>query len=131
MSELPHTPPGDGPPPGTRQSLIFGEQPWVKGSNPRDKLPEGDGTAWIADFRDGPCAGAEHTRIFSVGPIWHDIWLAPIPTEAVPDRWAIVGGDGWPLEIAWPDQVHYQLADVVTMAGMHGEPVAYYEETSS
>lgn len=95
--------------------------------SPRDQLPAGDVGPWIATFRDGPLADHDHDRIFAVGPIWQTITLVDLPG---PQDWAIVAGDGIPLEIPrtpWEGEVTYRLADIVPLAGADGEPVAYYE----
>lgn len=85
---------------------------------------------WIATFRNGPLAGNEHDRIFAVGDPWQEIRLAPMPA---PHGWQIVGGDGIPdpdiphwKVVPWDGEVTYRLLETVTMAGMHGEPVACY-----
>jgi hypothetical protein len=65
---------------------------------------------FTARFLDGPLV--EQERHFAVGTPWHAIELAPIPTEARPDSWVIVGGDGIPPDddAPWSGQVRYRLA---------------------
>jgi hypothetical protein len=106
-------------------------------TDPRDQLPEGDVGPWIATFRDGPLADHEHDRVFSVGPIWRSIVLVQLPRDPHQpmnpwhNRWTIVAGDGIgeldTPRVPWEGEVSYRLADVIPMAGMDGEPVAYYE----
>lgn len=72
----------------------------------------------------------EPEHVFTVGPIWQRIELAPMPaTELRPLYWQIVGGDGIgdpPFESGgsmWPGQVVYQLVDVDPSGE---DPVATY-----
>jgi hypothetical protein len=81
---------------------------------------------WIATFRDGPLATHDQDRIFSVGPIRQGLYLMPNPGHDESWPWVLVGFDDLEPVEPWPGQVHYRLADVVTMAGADCEPVAYY-----
>jgi hypothetical protein len=90
--------------------------------DPRDAVSVGDGP-WIAVFRDGPVAEHGYDRVFSIGPVWSEIVLAPFPP---PHGYQIVGGGGLPPSEPWPGQVRYVLAEVVATAGPRGEPVALY-----
>ncbi|MGD0386392.1 MAG: hypothetical protein ABSB73_09680 [Solirubrobacteraceae bacterium] len=77
---------------------------------------------WTATFADGPAAGDNHNRQFTVGPPWLDIWLIPTPFTSL--AWAIVGGPGFPPnEPPWPGQAHYTLRAIRTE---HGEQIAVY-----
>lgn len=105
-------------------------------TDPRDQLPAGDHGPWIATFRDGPLADHDQDRIFAVGPIWQRIVLVELPGDRHQPmnpwagHWAIVAGDGIgeteTPRVPWEGEVAYELADVVTLAGADGEPVAYY-----
>ena len=82
---------------------------------------------WVAYFTDGPQADKE--RLWSVGPPWHEIVLAPVPRRQI---WFIAGGDGIPprddeLVEPWAGETLYRL-DSTKLVKDHGEQVmlAFY-----
>jgi len=93
---------------------------------------------WIATFRDGPLADRPPDRVFAVGPIWEEIVLVQFPRNPHQPMnpwaggWSIVGGDGIPTfeteRVPWDGEVVYRLDEVISEAGVDGEPVAYYKE---
>jgi hypothetical protein len=68
---------------------------------------------WAAHILDGPAA-SEVDRLWTVGPVWREIRLAPMPSAARGDHWVIVGGSGIPDDGAppWPGEVSYRLVEV-------------------
>lgn len=76
---------------------------------------------WVAMFDDGPCA--DEDRVFTLGPIWHWIELAPISVEV--HGWTIVGSDYLgPAEEPWPGQIKYWLTRVEHRPD--ADPIAHY-----
>jgi len=82
---------------------------------------------------DGPQKG--ETRWWAVGPIWHEIKLAPSKGMAV--GWFVAGGDGIPdIEVTdgrtpepWPGEVEYHLKSTRKTRLMGDETmVAYYRK---
>ena len=77
---------------------------------------------FVAYFIDGPSEGDRHDFVGADTP-FADLYMIPNPSRP-DDPLIVVGYTGLEPEHAWPDQVHYRLADEYVV---EGEATADYE----
>ena len=85
---------------------------------------------WAARLLGGPAADSVD-RVWTVGPVWSKIILAPFETPARGRRYELVGGDGIPEEgrVPWKGEVTYLLEEIAPAEDEHLRWIAFYRWT--